>query len=346
MIETIDGVKVWQDGRAGRVVLDRPEALNALDPAMLKRISFALDRFSEVSSRVHLVVVEGAGGRAFCAGGDVRAIRDAALAGDHVTIERFFAAEYGLDLAIARYEKPWVSLIDGICMGGGLGLAVHGMARVATDHAVIAMPETGIALFPDVGTAYALPRLPGAIGTYMALTGTRMVGADAVHAGLATHYVTRARLPDLVAALAKDGYAVLAAFAEKLPPFSLAPHRAAIDRCFGVGSVAEIIAALEAEPSDWGRDTLSTLRRMSPSAVHWSFQHLRRGEHETLTQVLHDDLQMARWVTLHPDFAEGVRAMVIDKDRKPRWSPARIEDVDPHAIATAIHEGRLAPRRT
>src|SRR5208283_2878060 len=132
MIETIDGVKVWQDGRAGRVVLDRREALNALDPAMLKRISFALDRFSEVSSRVHLVVVEGAGGRAFCAGGDVRAIRDAALAGDH--------------LAIARYEKPWVSLIDGICMGGGLGLAVHGMARVATDHAVIAMPETGIAL--------------------------------------------------------------------------------------------------------------------------------------------------------------------------------------------------------
>jgi enoyl-CoA hydratase len=343
MTETIDGVKVWQDGRAARITLARPEALNALDQPMVARIAAALDRFSDASSNAHLVIVDGAGGRAFCAGGDVRAMREAALVGNHAAIEGFFGAEYRLDLTIARYETPFVSLIDGICMGGGLGLAVHGRARVVTEHAVLAMPETAIALFPDVGTAYSLPRLPGALGMYMALTGARMVGADAVHAGLATHYVTRARLPALVEALTGDGVAALAVFAEKPPPFSLAPQRAAIDRCFGAGSVAEIVAALEAEDDEWARDTLAILRRMSPSSVHWSFQYVRRGAHQTLAQVLHDDLQMARWVTLHPDFAEGVRAMVVDKDRKPRWSPGRLEDVDPQAIAAMV-EGHTSRR--
>jgi enoyl-CoA hydratase len=342
--ETIDGVRVWRDRRAGRILLDRPGALNALDPGMLRRISAALDEFSEAPS-VHLVVVEGAGGRAFCSGGDIRHVREAALAGDPRTIEAFFAAEYGLDLAIARYEKPWVSLIDGICMGGGLGLAIHGSARVVTENAVLAMPETAIALFPDVGTAYVLPRLPGALGTYIALVGARLVGADAVHAGLATHYVTGARVPALAEALAADGHAALAVFAETLPPFSLAPHRAAIDRCFGADSVGEIVAALEAEDSDWGRETLATLRTMSPSAVHWAFQHLRNGARQRLAQVLHDDVQMARCVAMHPDFIEGVRAMVIDKDRTPRWNPPRLEDVDPAVIAAMIRDG-LAARRT
>ncbi|MDE2575810.1 MAG: enoyl-CoA hydratase/isomerase family protein [Rhodospirillales bacterium] len=319
-------------GRIGHLLLDRPKALNALDLPMIRALHAALLGWRD-DAAIHAVVIEGAGGRAFCAGGDIRAIRAHALAGERAEIESFFAEEYALNALIDEYPKPYVALIDGICMGGGIGVSVHGDIRVTSEAGLFAMPETAIAMFPDVGATFMLPRLPGTLGLYLGLTGARLHGADAVHAGIATHFVPRAALVGLADAIAADGVAAIPASAAALPPFSLAPHRAAIDRCFSAGSVAAILAALEAEGSDWGRETLATLRAMSPSAVLWSFEIIRRGVARSLRACLAAELALTRHVTAHPDFAEGVRAMVVDKDRAPRWTPARIEDVDAAAIA-------------
>jgi len=321
-----------RDGRIGRIVLNRPAALNALDLPMIRAIRAALEGWRD-TAEPYAVAIEGAGERAFCSGGDVRAIRAHALAGESEPIERFFTEEYALNLAIAEYPKPYVALIDGICMGGGIGVSVHGRFRVASEQALFAMPETAIAMLPDVGSSFFLPRLPGKLGLYMALTGARLMGPDAVHAGLATHYVPRDRLAALGTALAADGTAVLPGFAEPPPPFRLAGQRAAIDRCFSAPDVPGIVARLEAEDSEWSRTTLATLRSMSPSAVLWSFEIVTRGAQRSLAECLQAELALTRHVTRHPDFAEGVRAMVVDKDRKPRWSPARIEEVAPARIA-------------
>jgi enoyl-CoA hydratase len=327
-------VAARRDGRIGAILLDRPKALNALDLGMIRAITAALATWRD-DPHVHAVVIEGAGGRAFCAGGDIRAMRTHALAGETDAVEAFFAEEYALNAAIAAYPKPYVALIDGICMGGGIGVSVHGAYRVVTESAILAMPETAIAMFPDIGATYVLPRLPGALGMFLGLTGTRLTGADAVHAGLATHFVPRAALPALRADLARDGVAALGTHAAVPPPFSLAEHRPAIDRCFSDASVAGILRAL-AHEGEWGAATLATLRAMSPSAVYWSHAMIRRGADHSLRDCLDAELRLTRQVTAHPDFAEGVRAMVVDKDRNPKWSPPRLEDVDPHRIEQMI----------
>lgn len=317
---TEPSVIVSQQGRTGHILLNRPRTLNALDLGMIRDIAGTLAAWA-IDPHVYAVVIEGAGERAFCAGGDIRAVRDAALAGNGDFITDFFTEEYALNAVIAAFPKPYVALIDGFCMGGGIGVSVHGQIRVATDAAQFAMPETAIALFPDVGATYLLPRLPGAIGMYLGLTGVRLVGADAVHAGIATHFVRRADLAALRVALAADGVAAVAAHAQALPPFSLSPHRAAIDRCFGAESVEAILAALAAEDSDWARETLALLGHMSPSSLHWSFAIIRAGADRNLAACLEAELALVQRVTRHPDFAEGVRAMVVDKDRTPKWGP-------------------------
>ena len=325
------------EGRAGTILMNRPRALNALDPDMIAGLRAALERFRD-DPAVSLVVLEGAGGRAFCAGGDVRAVREAALAGDDRSIRAFFTEEYVLNRAIAEFPKPWISLIDGVCMGGGLGLSVHGSHRVVTEHALLAMPETAIALFPDVGTSYVLPRLEGALGNWIALTGARLRGAEAVEAGLATHYVPRAALSDLRAALTGGDAAAVAAHARPVEPAGVAAHRGAIDRCFTAGTIPGILRALEGENSDWSRDALSTLRRMSPTSLCVSRELLRRGAALDLPGCLDAELALTRPVTRHPDFAEGVRSVLVDKDGKPQWTPATVEEVDDTAIA-AMFEG-------
>ena len=325
-------VEITRDGRVGRIRLNRPKALNALDLGMIRVIADTLVEWMDTPS-VHAVVIEGEGERAFCAGGDIRAIRTMALAGDKAGVETFFAEEYTLNAAIAAYPKPYVALIDGICMGGGIGLSIHGDMRVTSEAGMFAMPETAIGMFPDVGATYALPRLPGELGMYLGLTGTRLSGADAVHAGIATHFVRRAEMPTLKQALAKDGVAVVAAFAQPLAPFTLAPNREAIDRCFGADDVPGILSRLAAEGSAWGDETLATLRAHSPSALLFSFAAIRAGACRSLPECLAAELALTRHVTIHPDLAEGVRAMVVDKDRTPRWTPDRVEDVDPASIA-------------
>ena len=205
-----------RDGRAGRILLNRPKALNALDLDMIRALTRVLTEWHD-DPHVHVIVIEGAGDRAFCAGGDIRALRDAQLNGNRPAADAFFTEEYALNRMIATYPKPYVALIDGICMGGGIGVSVHAPYRVATEHAMFAMPETAIGFFPDIGATFFLPRLPGRIGFYLGLTGARMQGADAVHAGLATQFSPRAQLAALSQALAADGAGALAEFAAPLP---------------------------------------------------------------------------------------------------------------------------------
>jgi enoyl-CoA hydratase len=321
-----------RDGRVGRIVLNRPQALNALDLAMIRACAAALEAWRD-DPHVHGVVIEGTGDRAFCAGGDIRALRQYELDGEHHKAETFFREEYVLNLSIATYPKPYVALIDGICMGGGIGVSVHAPYRVATERAAFAMPETAIGFFPDIGATFFLPRLPGQLGTFLGLTGLRMQGADAVHAGLATHFVSREELPVLSRALAEDGPGALGAHVAPVPAFSLAAQRAMIDRCFGAGSVAEIVRRLDAVGNEWSAKVLTALRTVSPSALCWTLEALRRGGNMTLPQCQAAELALTRTTMRHPDFAEGVRAMVVDKDRRPRWSPSRIEEVEPAEIA-------------
>lgn len=328
---TEDTVVTSRDGRVGRILLNRPRALNALDLPMIRACAAILETWRE-DPRVDAVVIEGAGDRAFCAGGDIRALRDGQMSGDRAAVEQFFAEEYALNMTIATYPKPYIALIDGLCMGGGIGLSVHAPYRVATEHAGFAMPETAIGFFPDIGATFLLPRLPGELGVYLGLTGLRITGADAVHAGLATHFTSRARLPDLSAALARDGLAALAEYNQALPAFSLADHRSAIDHCFAAATVTEIVHRLEAAGADWADAALKALRQVSPSALHWTLRALRNGRDLTLKQALDAEFALTRTTMAHPDFAEGVRAMIVDKDRKPAWQPMQIEDVDPARI--------------
>ena len=322
-----------REGAAGTLLMNRPKALNALDLGMIRDFQAALDAWRD-DAAVRLVVLEGAGGRAFCAGGDVRAVRDAAIAGDRAPVAAFFTEEYGVNEGIAEFGKPWVSLIDGVCMGGGIGLAIHNGPRVVTENALLAMPETAIALFPDVGTSFILPRLPGALGRWLALTGARLRGADSVHAGLATHFVPAASLAALRAALLEGDAGVVERFAQAPPPASFAAHRTLIDDAFGQPTVLGIVAALEADGGEWAAAQVAILRRMSPTSLCVSLELLRRGAAMTLRQCLDEELVLTGSVVHgHPDFREGVRSVLVDKGNPPAsWSPPALEQVDPAAI--------------
>jgi enoyl-CoA hydratase len=330
-----DTVIAERQRRIGRIRLNRPRALNALDAAMIGKISEALDAF-ETDPGIHAVVIDSTSDRAFCAGGDIRQIRDSVTEHGAASAHAYFAAEYALNLRVAEYPKPYVALIDGICMGGGIGVSVHGIYRVASERASMAMPETGIGIFPDIGASFILPRLPGHLGYYMGLTGARMQGADAVRAGLATHFVASADFSALAGMLAEDGIAALARVAKPLPPFSLASHNALIERAFSGTSIRQIIGRLATEQSEFALETLSVMRRASPSSLFWSLEIISQGAKRTLREALRAELALMMRVVEQPDFQEGVRAMLIDKDRAPRWHPDRIEAVDPAAIGAVF----------
>ena len=221
-------------------------------------------------------------------------------------------------------------------MGGGIGLSVHGAIRVASEHARFAMPETQVGLFPDVGASFILPRLRGAFGVYLGLTGVRVGAADGCWLGLATHFVPRAAMAGLADALAESGLGALAEVAQQLPPEEMPALAGRVTDVFGREGVAAIVAALEREGDEWAQSTLAALRAASPTSLLWTFEIIRAGAHRTLEQCQRAELALTRLATRHPDFAEGVRAMVVDKDRQPRWSPARLEDVDIDAIAALL----------
>ena len=312
----------WQvNGALGELVLDRPAALNALSLPMIRALREGLDTLA-ADPAVATILIRSTSDKAFCAGGDVRHVRDLALRGESAAIRTFFAEEYALNAAIAACPKPYVALIDGICMGGGVGLAVHGRYRVVTDRARLAMPETAIGFFPDVGTTYVLPRLPGATGLWMALTGASLAGEDAVAAGLATHCVLASDLPHVLAALRRAPHAVeaaLAAHAAPAPPGRYAALRPEIDALFGAWSLADVDAALERSPSAFAAEARAILARRSPHSLAVTTALLAAGRHASLAHCLAAELAMTDEITRHPDFAEGIRAVLVDKDQAPRW---------------------------
>jgi enoyl-CoA hydratase len=318
-------IRLSVEGALGRITLDRPDKLNALSLEMIRAMRRALADW-EVDEGVRTVAVDSAHPRAFCAGGDIVAIWEMAVVGRFDEIDAFFGQEYGLDLAVARFPKPFVALVDGFSFGGGLGISVNGRWRVVTEHAEMAMPETAIGFFPDVGASHFLPRLRGHAGMYLGLSGARVHGADAVHLGLATHFVRRRDLAALREALrVEEAGAALRRFAADLPPPSL--DLAELDACFGEDSLAavrECLRAREAAPAEQAspspRAVLERLGRMSPSAMLATFRLLRHGK-ATLEACLAEEQRLGREMVRSHDFREGVRAMLVDKDRAPRWAP-------------------------
>jgi enoyl-CoA hydratase len=339
-------------GAAGLVTLNRPQALGAVTHAMVLALRTQLDAWAE-DAAVTRVVVTSAPGRAFSAGGDIRALYELGRAGRHDEALQFWRDEYPLNAVIKTYRKPYVALIDGIVMGGGVGVSVHGSHRVAGDRYVFAMPEVGIGFFPDVGATWFLPRLPGKLGTYCALTGDRLNAADACAAGLATHRVSSARFPELLDALCGTVPvdAVLAAFAEPAGEGPLALYRATIDRLFDGASVEAILAKLDGEAAsgsavaDWSRKVAANIRTKSPTSLKLALAQMQRGADWSFSECMQAEFRIVSRIVHGHDFYEGVRAAIIDKDNAPRWRPAALDAVTPAEVErhfATLGDGELA----
>ena len=319
---------VARDGGLGRLTLNRPQALHALTTVMCSTCITVLSDWRR-DPAVQAVLIDHSGERGFCAGGDIRMLADSG-ADDGRLARAFFFTEYRLNHLLFSYPKPVIAVMDGITMGGGVGLSAPARYRLATERTTFAMPETGIGLFPDVGGGWFLPRLPGRIGLWLALTGARIKAADCLHAGLATHHVPSERLPELKVALAEnpiDIEALLAQFHVDPGPAPLRAHRAELDAAFGQGSVEAILAALEAG-SDWARAQALALRTKSPQTLKVAFRQLALGlaAPDFAANMAMEYRIGARVVQRH-DFLEGVRAVIVDKDNAPKWDPATLEGV-------------------
>lgn len=335
MTEALDEILFTETGGVGAVLLNRPRAMNALTLDKIRRLDPMLRSWARNPS-IRLVTIEGAGDRAFCAGGDIRALRDAVQDRNNSFPETFFAEEYRLNHLIKTFPKPFVALMDGITMGGGVGVSVHGSHRVATERTVFAMPETGIGMLPDVGGTWFLPRCPGALGLYLGLTGARLKAADCLAAGICTHVVPSERLPALKAALVAEAPAESAAVTAILDRFHtdpgaapLAAHRAVIDRCFGHETLDGILDALADEGSDWAIEARQVILTKSPLATRVAHRQLTAGAAlDDFATCMALEYRIAPRLVRQPDFAEGVRAVILDKDNAPRWSPESLEAVD------------------
>jgi enoyl-CoA hydratase len=321
-------------GAVGLITLNRPKALNALTRDMCLAMKAQLDAWAG-DMQVKTIVAQGSGERAFCAGGDIRSLYESGKAGTSYALG-FYRDEYVLDAAIKHYPKPYVALISGIVMGGGVGVSVHGSHRIADETTNFAMPETGIGLFPDVGGSFFLARAPGEIGMYLALTGARLKTADCLYAGVATHFVAkdkRAALIERMAAGASPDEA-LKDLSETVPDTFLDSHRKAIDAIFAKDSVEDILAALDADHTDWSRDTARTIRAKSPTSTKLTFRQIREGAKLSFDDCMRMEYRMVQRIVAGHDFYEGVRATIIDKDGTPKWDPADLAAVSDTAIDT------------
>ena len=323
-------------GAAGFILLNRPQALNALNHEMVQALDAALEVWAQ-DPAIERVVISGAGGRAFCAGGDIRLMHELGVAGRFDEQLDFYREEYRLNQRIARYPKPYVALLDGYVMGGGVGVSIHGSHRIVGDKLVFAMPEVSIGFFPDVGATFFLPRLPDAAGGYLAVTGARIGAGDAMELGLATAQVPSARFADLAQALEAPGDtdAIIAAFSGPPSPGTLGPHRALIAQAFGPGEIPHLLHVLESAAeagSAFAADTLALLRAKSPTSVALGLRQMVEGRSADIEAALRIEFRIVSRICRMADFYEGVRAVIIDKDNQPRWSPARLEEVDPALV--------------
>jgi enoyl-CoA hydratase len=324
-----DEVLTRVEGGVGLITLNRPKAINSLNQAMVDALSAVLTRW-ENDDAVRAVVLSGAGERGLCAGGDVVAVYESARK-DGVEVRKFWRDEYLLDGQIGRFTKPYVSLMDGIVMGGGVGVSAHGSVRVVTETSKVAMPEVGIGFIPDVGGAFLLSRAPGALGLHAALTGAPFSGADAIAMGFADHYVPHDELEAFTKAIVDDGVqSALAAHAIEPPPSELAAQRDWIDRCFAGDTVEDILTALRAHDGGPATDAADLIATRSPIAVSVALEAVRRAaKMQTLEDVLVQDYRVSSASARSHDLVEGIRAQIIDKDRNPKWSPATLADITP-----------------
>ncbi|QNS07968.1 enoyl-CoA hydratase/isomerase family protein [Streptomyces xanthii] len=326
-------VLLSNQGRAAHITLNRPRALNSLTPPMIDTVAAALDAW-EHDPAVETVVITGAGERGLCAGADIRLFHDDARSGDGTRSEAFWRAEYHLNARIAHYPKPYVAVMDGIVMGGGVGLSAHGSVRIVTERSRVAMPEVGIGFVPDVGGTHLLAHAPGELGTHLALTGGSVGAADALLCGLADHFVPAAALPGLLGELATAPAAeVVARHARPAPEGVLAGQRPWIDACYAADTVEEIVDRLHGYGDPVPKEAAETLLAQSPTSLKVTLAALRRARaFTTLEQALDQEYRVACAALATPDLPEGVRARIIDKDRNPRWSPAHLAEVTPAEV--------------
>jgi enoyl-CoA hydratase len=331
---------VRREGAAGVIRLNRPKAINAMTLEMSLGIDAALDRF-ETDPQVGVIVLEGAGERGLCAGGDIRGLYESSRAGGDLG-KIFWRQEYIMNARIAKYPKPYVAFMDGLVMGGGVGLSAHASNRIVTDRTKLAMPEVGLGFFPDVGGTWMLSHAPGEIGTYFALTGQTMNGPDAIHAKFADAVVPAAKWPALREALTKlrtganapEVSQLINNFATGETAGPVAAIQARIDALFAFGRMEEIIAALKRDGSEFAQSTLKTLGEKSPRGMVVTLKLLRQARQaHSLEECLVREYRAALEVFRSDDFREGVRAAVIDKDRNPKWSPPAVEGVTPEMVA-------------
>ncbi|MFJ2766526.1 enoyl-CoA hydratase/isomerase family protein [Streptomyces sp. NPDC087300] len=332
-------VLLRREGRAGHIVLNRPRAINALNHEMVGLVDEALTAWERDDS-VTTVVLTGAGERGLCAGGDIRSIHDDVRAGGSAASAAFWHDEYRLNARIARYPKPYVAVMDGIVMGGGVGVSAHGDVRIVTERSRVAMPETGIGFVPDVGGTYLLTRTPGELGTHLALTGSAVGAGDALLCGLADHYVPSERLGEFTAALADTAPAdAVRQFATAAPEGELAAHREWIDPCYAADSVEEIVDRLHAFGDRHAKEAAETILAKSPTSLKVTLAALRKArELPSLEAVLAQEYRVSCAALASPDLPEGIRAQVVDKDRSPRWSPAELSQVTEADVARFFEE--------
>ncbi len=323
--EVIIGV----EGSVGRLTLDRGYALGALSTAMCEAMIEALLAWRR-DEAIKAVIVDHAGDRGFCAGGDIRALADS-VSGNGVEALRFFFTEYRLDHLLFTFDKPVVTVMDGVTMGGGVGISWPASYRIASERTTFAMPETGIGLFPDVGGGWFLPRLHGGDGLWLALTGARLKAADCELLGIATDVVAAANLPALKAAIIADPdniEGILTELEIDPGPAPISAHRDEIDSLFGHASVEAILAALEAAGSPWAAEQARAMRAKSPLSLKTAFRQLGEGRAMSdFADVMAMEMRIAARLVASHDFTEGVRAVILDKDNAPAWRPARLEDV-------------------
>ncbi len=321
-----------EDGALGLITLNRPEALNALTQDMCVRMTEQLVEWAR-GAHIRNVAIRGAGTKAFCAGGDIRTLYDAGLAGAGDVMD-FYRHEYRLNTLIKEYPKPYIALIDGIVMGGGVGVSVHGSHRIAGDRTLFAMPETGIGLIPDVGGTYFLPRLSGELGVYLGLTGARLKAADCLYAGIADCFTPSTSHDDLLRALSAGGDAdrICASFAKDPGPALLSAAQEKIDEFFAGSTVEEILKSLTAPNDPWSQETAKTLRAKSPTSLKITLRQLREGAALSFRACMALEYRIISRIMMGHEFFEGVRATVIDKDNAPLWKPARLEDVSPESV--------------
>lgn len=331
------------------IELNRPRKLHSLDASMIRKILPRLNEYTK-SDLANVIILTASGSKAFCAGGDVASIASLDLASieGYAEAVKYFAEEYKLDHFIATCQKPLISFMDGITMGGGVGLSMHTPFRIATENTVWAMPETTIGFFPDVGASFFLPRLPGAMGTYLALTSEKVKGVNAFYTGIATHYMHSATLRMLEDRLAELRFQDYDSYEKRLNLISTTmeeyatglPHdqpmiyvgelRKAIDRCFSHDTVPAILDALaseQGETQEWAQQTIASLRTKSPTSLVVSLRLLRLSQAWKLSEAFFREHQLAAKFMNHPDFKEGVSALLIRKDGKPQWKPATVEEV-------------------